>query len=165
MKLSRYFCLIPCLVIVSAFGCGSRVNPQAPAYISGSVTYKGKPVTGGTVQFVTQEGVAVSGGIDADGTYAVSDVPMGELIVVVETESINPDHKASTGKDADRRTKMMGDRPPPPGQGPGPGAKGGGGTAGEQKYIKIPDQYTKAKTSPLTFTAKAGRQVHTIELQ
>jgi hypothetical protein len=129
------------------------------------VTYNGKPVTGGTVQFVTKEGVAVSGGIDAEGTYAVSDVPLGDLIVVVETESINPNQKAAAGKDADRRTKMMGDRQPPSGQGRGPSSGGGGGTAGEQKYIKIPEQYTKAKTSPLTFTSKAGRQVHTIELK
>lgn len=150
---------VPVILAVIAAGCGGN-NPNAPASISGSVSLKGKPVTGGTVQFYAQNGTPYAATIASDGTYSVADVPMGELIVCVETESVNPIHKASTGKDADRRESMMAKgQQPPAGQGGGSGP-----SADEPKYVKISDKYAKSKTSPLTYTAKQGRQVHNIEL-
>jgi len=158
----RSLLLIP-LLIAAASGCGGGGNPAAPASISGAVTFKGKPVTGGTVAFYTQAGGAAgtSCGIDSDGTYSISDVPAGELIVVVETDSANPEHKQAGGKDADKRTKMMGERTRLDGT---PAAGGPATSASEGKYVKIPEKYSKPKTSPLTYTAKAGRQVYNIEM-
>lgn len=148
-----------CFALVAVVGCGGRSNPLAPASISGSVSYKGKTVTGGSVQFVTPNGTPYSSPISLDGTYAISDVPTGEMIIVVETESVNPEHKAATGKDADRRNSMMGGRT-------GPNGQSGAASSGlEAKYVKIPEKYSKAKTSPLTYTVKSGRQVYSVELE
>jgi hypothetical protein len=44
----------------------------------------------------------------------------------------------------------------------------GGGSAPEEtprQYIKIPSKYNNPKTSPLTVTAKGGRQVENIDLK
>jgi hypothetical protein len=161
MSRLRPLLVVPIILTVIAAGCGGS-NPNAPASISGSVNYKGKPVTGGSVQFYTQSGTPYSAAIGADGTYSVADVPLGELIVCVETESVNPVHKASTGKEASQRQASMGNRQPPAGQG---GGSGGTPSGEEPKYVKIPDKYAKSKTSPLTYTAKQGRQVHNIELE
>jgi hypothetical protein len=150
----------PALLALVAPGCGTT-NPVAPASISGSVTLKGKPVTGGSVQFYTQSGTPYSASIAADGTYSVADIPLGETIVCVETESINPVHKASKGKEAAGREAMMGGRQAPSGQGGG----GGGSKSEEGKYVEIPKKYSNPKTSPLTLNVKNGRQVHNIELE
>jgi hypothetical protein len=161
MTPSRVRCLLllPALAVLVA-GCGTG-NPNAPANISGSVSYKGKPVTGGSVQFVTADGAAFVGSIGADGTFAISDVAVGEMVVVVETESINPKNgeKEGTGRDAKRYANQP-QQAPPPGRGGGPNSN----SADSPKYIQIPDKYGKAKTSPLTYTVKSGRNVHTIEL-
>lgn len=146
--------------VAAVVGCGGGGNPLAPASVSGSVSYKGKTVTGGSISFVTPTGTPYSSAISVDGTYAVADLPTGEMIVVVETESVNPEVKAASGKDADRRNAMMGARTGPNGQ------SGGGGSSGlEAKYIKIPEKYSKSKTSPLTYMVKNGRQVHPVELE
>jgi hypothetical protein len=157
----RILTLIPTfsLSIIAVIGCGTK-NPLAPASVSGGVSYQGKTLTGGTVQFFTSggNGTPYSSQISVDGTYSVADLPTGEMAVVVETESVNPVHKDSSGKDAERRNSMMDQRK-------GPNGQGGSASSGpEPKYIKIPDKYSKAKTSPLTYTVKNGRQVYNIEL-
>ena len=160
MSRHRVYALIPlfCFSVGAVVGCGGK-NPLAPASISGSVTYQGKTVTGGSVQFVTSGGTPYSSPISVDGTYAISDLPIGEMVIVVETESANPELKAASGKDADRRNAMMGGRK-------GPNGQGGGTSSGlEPKYLKIPEKYSKSKTTPLSYTVKNGRQVHSIELE
>ena len=109
---------------------------------------------------MTLGGTPYSSSISIDGTYAISDLPTGEMAIVVETESINPAQKGSTGKDAERRMAMMGER-----KGPNSGGSGSGGAnALQPQYVKIPEKYSKAKTSPLSYTVKNGRQVYSIEL-
>lgn len=145
-------------LFVVTVGCGSK-NVLAPANISGGVSYKGNTLTGGSISFFTSTDTPYSAAIGLDGTYALADLPVGEMVICVETESINPVHKAATGGDANRRMSMMGERKGPQGQG-GPVASGN-----EPKYMKIPDKYSKKKTSPLTYTVKNGRQVYNIELE
>jgi len=136
-----------------------KKNPLAPASISGAVSFQGQPIKGGTVQFFTPEGTAYSAQIGPDGTYSVSDVPEGELIITVETESVNPARKAAAaGKDMERREKIA-QQPPPDGRGSGPAA-----AEKAASYLKIPEKYGNPKTSPLTVTVKSGRLVHPIEL-
>jgi hypothetical protein len=143
--------------VIAVVGCGAK-NPLAPASVSGGVSYKGSSVTGGSVQFVTSGGTPYSSPIALDGTYAISDIPTGEMAIVVETESVNPALKAATGKDAERRSAMMGGRK-------GPNDQGGGSKGLEPKYMKIPEKYSNSKTSPITYTVKSGRQVYNIELE
>lgn len=157
MTLSRAALAGLLLLPLLALGCSSG-NTLAPAKISGSVSYKGKPVTGGTVQFVDATGVAYPAVIADDGTYAVNDVPEGELIVTVETESVNPERKeAAQGKDYNRRMNIA--QQPPPSGSRVPNAQ-----EQKAKYVKIPGSYANPKTTPLTYTANRGRQVYNIEL-
>lgn len=139
-------------------GCGGGVA-NAPANISGKVTYKGAPVTGGVVGFFskTGEGGGYSATINPDGTFRTNNIPAGEVVVTVETETINPNIK---------QTAYTGGATKGPG---GAGAPGGGsfkkmgssprpGNAAKSEavYVKIPGKYAKKDTSPLTANPKAG---------
>jgi hypothetical protein len=145
--------------LVAGAGCGTG-NSLAPANISGGVTYNGKNVPGGVVKFIAPDGSQYTGDIGPDGTYAVADVPVGELIIVVDNSNLDPS-KNPTAKspDAARRASIQGQQPPA-GMGAGPTGTG----ADDRKFIKIPEKYSNSKKSPLTLTVKAGRQVHNIEL-
>lgn len=147
------------LAVIVLTGCSK--NPQAPGSISGSITYNGQPIKGGTMAFHTKEGTAFAAAIFDDGTYSATDIVEGELVVTVDTESIKGSTSPSSkSKDYDRRMKMLDQRKPSDEVG-----GGAGGVADQSKnYIKIPRKYANAKTSPLTVTVKAGRNVHNIEL-
>ena len=127
--------------LVLVLGCGSKGNPNAPAKVHGKVTYKGAPVTAGTIQFLPKAAGTYTASIMPDATYSATDLPTGEMTVTVDTESANPNKKQPSygGK-----KQMMG--PIPQGVKAGP--------AGE--YVKIPPKYAKAQTSGLTATLNAG---------
>lgn len=151
---ARRLSLALLLIGAGVLGC-SKSNPHAPARVSGSLTYKGTKITAGSMAFVTPDGVSYAAQIAPDGTYSATDVPTGELIVVVETESVRTSlqHK---GKDAERR--MNAQQPPPAG-------KGSGGAELKGEYVKIPAKYNNPKTSPLTVTLTSGRQVKNLDLE
>jgi hypothetical protein len=145
---------------VVVLGC-SPSGPRANARVSGSITYKGQPVKGGVMKFVTPEGTAYNALISPDGTYAANDIPPGELIITVDTEAINPGKSGPVmkGSEAAARAKESRSMQKRPG---GPG--GGGAEPPPNIYVKIPAKYANSKTSPLTLEVKPGRQVHNIEL-
>jgi hypothetical protein len=147
--LSVGFLLLTC----AALGCST--NKLAPARVSGSISYKGAPIKAGTMQFHTSEGAAYNAQITSDGTYTATDLPEGEMVVTVDLEGINPEKKGSTGKDAEKRMKMM-TQPPPPGVAAAP--------MPTQFYMKLPAKYANPKTSPLSVTLTKGRQVHNFDL-
>lgn len=147
--------LLACL----SLGCGGG-NPLAPANISGSVTYKGKAVPAGTVQYVTSDGVAYSSPIAKDGTYSITDLPVGDMVVVVETKSAK-EQAVKKDKDLERRMGSVQSRP----GSNEPGSAASAAAAVEAPvYMMIPEKYEKKETSPLTFPVKAGRNVNPIEL-
>jgi hypothetical protein len=139
------------LFLVIVVGCAK--NSQTPCSVFGKVTYKGQPVTGGTVAFArTQEELSGIYGfsIKSDGTYEGSSMPAEEYVVVIETESINPNRRTATyqprgmmaqdGKKMDanaykKKMQEMGKMP--------------GVTEQQGTYVKIPKQYGDQKTSPL----------------
>ncbi|MBP3954823.1 hypothetical protein J8F10_05945 [Gemmata sp. G18] len=124
--------------------------------MSGSLTYKGQPIKAGTMAFHTPEGTTYAAQISTDGTYSAADLPEGELVVTVNTEHLNPARKppAATGRDTEKRMKMMQSRQQPQGSAVVP----------DEPYIKIPEKYSNPKTSPLTITLQSGRQVHNFDL-
>lgn len=136
---------------------GCAKNKLAPARVSGSLTYKNKPIKAGSMHFHTPDGVAYPATISQDGTYSAADLPEGELVVTVETESINPNRGgAAKGKTGEMRMKMVQQQPPP-------------GVAANippptELYVKIPEKFSNPKTSPLTVTLKSGRQVQNLDL-
>src|SRR5262249_55260331 len=61
------------------------VAAKPASSVEGSVTYKGKPLPGGTI--------AVKVALEPDGTYSAKNVPVGEVKVTIETESVRPKGK------------------------------------------------------------------------
>ena len=139
------------------------------------MTYKGVPVTGGNIAFHSNSGV-YSASIDAEGKYTAADLPEGELIVTVETESLNPDKKVPTygpksSSSADKRYGQKGAGGP---VATAEGAKNNAkmmspGREGEQQgdhvqYVKIPVKYSEKKNSPLKMTLTSGSQTVDFDL-
>jgi hypothetical protein len=150
--------LLLALCVGVVIGCAK--SSQAPAKVSGVVTYKNAPVTGGTIKFYSEEeNVAYGCQIESDGTYQITDIPVGELTVTVETEHLNPTKAPPDyGKkgNADYAARVAAEK----GMGAPIAAKG----EPKEKYVKIPSKYANPKTSPLTVTIEKGRQVKPIEL-
>ena len=69
------------LVGFSIAGCGTS-DGRLP--VSGTITLKGQPVTEGTINFQSEDGATMSGGLIKDGKYevpAVKGLPPGKYIV------------------------------------------------------------------------------------
>jgi hypothetical protein len=165
MPLSRLLLLALFAILLPIAGCSSG-NPMAPAKVSGRISYGGKPLKAGNLRFHTPSGVPYDGQISPDGTYTAIDLPIGEAIITIETESINPSRNPMAGArqtaDSDRRMKSMSTN-----QQRAPGGDTNAPPAASDataNYMKIPDKYNNPRTSPLTITLDKGRQVYNIEL-
>jgi len=148
--------LLLALFLGLAAGCAK--NPAAPGRVSGTVKYKGQALPAGNIYFHSQGKGSYRATLAADGTYEITDIPAGEMVVTVETESLNPSKKAPTyggGKGAQMYAERMAAE-----------KKAGRTIAAEAAvpYVKIPEKYAKEKTSPLTATIKAGKQVMSFDL-
>jgi hypothetical protein len=83
-----------------------------------------------------------------DGTYSATDLPIGDAVVTVETESINPEKK---------KMAYGGGRG---GMSPAPeNAQKSAGT-----YVKIPAKYADSTKTTLTVTLARGKQVKDLDL-
>jgi len=174
--------LLTAAILMASFlliGCKGSSNPNAPAKVHGSVTYNGSPVSGGTVTFHTKDGIPMTFPIDSDGNYTAPDIAEGEMVVTVETESVNPDankmqeYKGGTSGMASKMDGMANY-----GKGGSGAAPGGGGVKGpgqqmgptpegfqsHTKYVKIPAKYSDKATSGLSVTLKKGDQSYSIKL-
>lgn len=137
---------------------GCTKNPNAPAQISGVVKYKGQPLPGGTIVFHDSEGKAYSAPIQQDGKYQLTDIPVGEMKVTVETESVNPSKKQPT-YGGQRAAKMGMSNYNPPGAPPRPSEEDK-----KAQYVKIPDKYSNASTSGLSATLGKGKNTKDFDL-
>ena len=87
----RLFLLgLPLLVFV--FACSKS---QTAASASGKVTYNGAVVPGGIIYFYSLKedgtpGAEFSFVIKPDGTYSGTQLPEGDMVVTIDTESKNP---------------------------------------------------------------------------
>ncbi len=70
--------LVSAVVISTCIGCGTGDGTEN-AEVVGSVSYDGKPLTQGSVQFVTSESMPAGGTIGPDGRFNAS-VPQGKGI-------------------------------------------------------------------------------------
>ncbi len=70
--------LILSALVLPLVGCS---EPEKTAKVSGKVTYKEKPVPGGTVTFINDKGKIGSATIESNGTYSSSNVPYGHVKV------------------------------------------------------------------------------------
>src|SRR5438132_8374938 len=144
------------LILALASGCGAK--SQAPAKLSGKVTYKGEALPAGMIVFHSQEDKgSYQAQLQPDGTFEIVDIPFGKMIVTVDTEFLNPAKKVpaypgsggKAGEDDERvaAERKMGAKIAPKGS--------------AKNYRKIPSKYADPKTSPLVVTLEDGRQART----
>jgi hypothetical protein len=126
-------------------GCGGS---SKTAVVSGKVSYKGRPVTGGTIKFIPADnGPPSLGPINPDGTFSFGGVPFGTMQIGIDTESVRNAARADytkTGK-APPGTQMPPSTP-------------------HAAYVPLPKKYADPKTSGLTWDLKRGNLTKDIDL-
>jgi hypothetical protein len=128
------------LVLLAAAGCS-----PPKAVVSGTVSYKGQPVTTGEVHFLAPDGQSRSGLITAAGAYQVDDAPVGPVTVtVVATQLVR---EAAAAPPSPNGT----DEPAPP--------------ARVLAVPLVPPKYNDRQTSGLHYTIAPGRQTIPLDLQ
>jgi hypothetical protein len=117
--------------------------------VSGQVLFQGKPLPGGTVQFVSVVGAFASNGIiDEKGKYSIK-APVGDVRISVDNRVLRKEGKGAN-LDAVRRGAGR------PDSGDPDPVKG--------TYKQIPAKYYDPDNSGLTYTVTNGPQTHDIEL-
>jgi hypothetical protein len=125
-------------------GCGGGKKKLS---LSGKVTYKGEPVTGGSVTLHPTDGKTkpLTAPLNADGTYSVTPPALGEMKVAISTESVR-------GQTGDRYPMMKGKD------------KGSADASKMFKYKEIPTKYANPETSKLSVTIVDGPNVKDFDL-
>jgi hypothetical protein len=139
------FCVIPLvLAILSLNGC------RGTNTVTGTVTYKGKPLTAGTVMFYVAD-KTVPGNIASDGTYTARGVPVGPAKVTVTV--------ANLGNLAP--SQMKGGIPGQAEHAPLPGQESGPAPA----PVVIPGKYAAKESSDLSYDVHSGKNTFDIDLK
>jgi hypothetical protein len=128
------------VLVIVAFGVAGCI--RGPASVAGKVTYRGKPVTTGTVYVAGSDGVQAVSAINPDGTYQIISVaagPAGIGVISLKPTAARP----RTSKRAPVAAL------PPPVTG----------------WFAIPDRYADPTASGLNAQLKSGPNDHNIELQ
>lgn len=90
-------------------GCSHKpVDRSDRARVEGAVTFAGKPLPGGSISFVSKENarMRVTGLLRSDGTYSISDVPLGAVNVTVDTECVRLGNAANYVRIPPRYTNL-----------------------------------------------------------
>ena len=152
---TRFAPLLAGLFALGLAGCNTGDGLNHGGKLSGKVTIDGKPLKGGNVTLLSADGKhSVQGFINGEGTYSVSEPPLGKVTIVVQTSQLRGS-AVPKGGDA--------------GKGAGKGEGSRGMTLPDPKdiglgYTEIPDKYENAATSGLTVEVKPGDQTHDIPL-
>ncbi len=146
---------LPLLVctFLGLIGCGPGQKDRA--VVKGKVTIGGQALTGGTVTFTTKDNRQGTATIHPDGTYEMGDAPQGDVTITVAVPQPSAKEKMM-GIEMGKDKKM----PEPPGgkdsKMPMP--------AMPDKFVLIPEKYSKVETSGLTYKVGKGEQTKNIEL-
>jgi hypothetical protein len=131
-------------------GCGSKGT------VSGKVLYKGQPLNGGVVTFLTDQDKPLTSQIDANGNYRIADVPPGGVKITV--------YVPAPPKLPSAFNKGGGKSYAPPGVLPeGIELTPKQGKASDLRQID--PKYSDVASSGLALTVKGGSQEHTIDLK
>lgn len=124
------------LVALPILGCGIQTGR-----VSGTVTYKNKPLTTGSVMLVPSNGTILYGTIQSDGTYAIENVPVGTAMIGVTSvdEKLYAEFVGRNSGKGKPEGKEKGDG----------GPKEPGGGARPLDYNKIPPRYGDVNQSGL----------------
>jgi hypothetical protein len=146
---ARLLLVLPLLFAIVAIGCGGKGRSNT-AIIEGTITYKGTKLGGGNITYNPVSGAgAYQVAIGNDGTYMVTEVPPGDAVVTVETESV----KRAAEKPAYGGKGDMKMSPAPKGYEPKVGT-----------YVEIPAKYADKEKSGLKYTVQSGKQTKNWEL-
>jgi hypothetical protein len=146
--MNRFICIAAVLNVIALAGCNSSTGKQLTgATVFGTVHYKGVAVTGGSVTLVdvNDPNKSMVGQIDGNGEYRVVNAPLGEVKVVVETESAKNDMAELFKKAPEGKVKSISEVP-------------------RLKYMKIDEKYGDPEKTDLKFTIAPGEQEHDINL-
>jgi hypothetical protein len=135
--------LLACCLAIA--GCGKSL-----AEVSGTVTYKGKALKGGSVLFRGSDGVEYPVNIDAEGKY-VTKVMTGDaqvLVTWVNDEAMTKYTLALSAQARGAKDGKLPTAPPPP----------------PESFSLIPEKYGEYPTSGLTTTVKRGKNTYDIAL-
>jgi hypothetical protein len=144
----RWLLVLAFVVLPGVIGCGPRVGS-----VTGTVSYKGTPLKGGNLAFVTANNQSFGSPIGEDGHYAVNKVPAGPVKITVETASLKQE-AMSARKYA-----------PPPGAAVPEGYKMSDPTAARRDYVPIPGKYATVDQSGLSYTVTPGTQTFDVKLE
>ena len=119
------------------------------ASTSCSVTYQGRPVTYGSVIFLSAGQVARSGVIQPDGSYGVEGVAPGAVKIAVIS------HAPSKG-----RSTLRGGKPTRPNE-----RRADPQSAVVNGWFPLPTRFEEPNTSGLDYTLASGRVSHDLDLK
>jgi hypothetical protein len=138
------------VLLLGVFGCGSNNKSQLTgASVTGVVRYQGKPVTGGVIQFWSDNkdgNQSSQGSINGDGTFQVLNAPLGVCKVVVKTEPVKHDRRALMKRVEDRGAPVPPEAVPP------------------KVFMPIADKYTDVTKTDVQITIQKGSQTRDIDL-
>ena len=128
------------ILLAVAPGCSGTAGPPV-APVSGKVSFEGKPVAKGTVNFISDAGFGASAPLNSDGTFTLKSehgnaVPLGNYKLSIT--------------------------PPPPAIDPSLPA---GGSAPPVEAPDIPKKYREITTSGLTAVVAAGTNNFTFDMK
>ena len=144
---ARLVMLVVLAGALAVAGCG-----RSSGTVTGTVTYKGKALKGGSVVFIPPAGgeaATVSAQIGEDGTFTAEKVPVGDVKVTVDTSYLKPAP----------RTGPREYQAPPGHENPNKSSGNSGAN-----YVPIPPKYADPAQTPLKCTVKSGSQKYDIPL-
>ena len=129
-----------CLTMASCSGNKEERLKLSDATLEGTITLNGKPVPYALVIVAHAKDPAAQGTADASGKFMVQHVPLGEVMIAVNSDA---------GKGMAMGKVMA--------------AKKGEGEA--PTFVDVPKKYFSPKTSEITTTIKEGANTYNIELK
>jgi hypothetical protein len=130
----RPSCGLAAVLAVGLAGCGFGSGE-----VSGAVRFKSVPLSTGRVTFTSQRNPAATACalIDEDGSYKVTDCPLGPVTITVQTTL------SRSG---------------------GEGARPHAGPGGPTSHIGLPSRYADPARCGLDLEVRHGREIHDIDL-
>lgn len=144
---------VPMLFLASGCSLGDKSE------VSGTVTYKGSALPGGTIIFKAADGKEYGGPIGTNGKYFVDKIPAGSMKVYF---NMPPPSTGALGVPKGMEGKMKEMMKPP--EGAPDEAKKAYANKDQVKIPEIPAKYTSADTSGLTFEVKSGKNTYDVPL-
>jgi hypothetical protein len=151
------------LIVLLGFALLIAVGCSSKGSVNGKVTFKGKPLPGGTVTFTPDAG---GGGGSADinpqdGTYKIENLPRGAMKVTVKPYQSTAMRSGPSGAPKDMMAKMKSHLP----EGVEMKAPGDVEKESGAKAVKdFPNTYSEMETTSLKYTVKGGPNEYNIDI-